>query len=113
MDVRSALKDEISNAQLAELLAREAERASGIRVRAYRRAARSAFLWPERADVLIAAKVSADDLSTSPPRPQPEKWTSAFAEARSDMQLREEHSHNRFKLRYTPSVQATHAREKV
>jgi histidinol phosphatase-like PHP family hydrolase len=39
----------LSNAQLAELLARKAEASSGILVRAFRRAARSAFLWPELA----------------------------------------------------------------
>ncbi|HEY2615678.1 MAG TPA: PHP domain-containing protein [Chthoniobacterales bacterium] len=44
-----------SNAVLAELLARRAEESSGILVRAYRRAARSAFLWPERAADLLAA----------------------------------------------------------
>jgi histidinol phosphatase-like PHP family hydrolase len=44
----------LSNAELAELLAREAERESGILVRAYRRAARSAFLWPEQAAQLIS-----------------------------------------------------------
>jgi histidinol phosphatase-like PHP family hydrolase len=48
------VRNEISNAQLAELLAREAENSSGIRVRAFRRAARSAFLWPERAVDLLA-----------------------------------------------------------
>lgn len=43
----------LSNADLAELLARKAETSSGILVRAFRRAARSAFLWPELAhDVL-------------------------------------------------------------
>jgi hypothetical protein len=49
------LRNEISNAQLAELLSREAENSSGIRVRAFRRAARSAFLWPERAADLLAS----------------------------------------------------------
>jgi len=44
-----------SNADLAELLARKAETSSGILVRAFRRAARSAFLWPERASDLVAA----------------------------------------------------------
>ena len=44
----------LSNAELAELLAREAERESGILVRAYRRAARSAFLWPEQVAQLIS-----------------------------------------------------------
>jgi histidinol phosphatase-like PHP family hydrolase len=44
-----------SNAELAELLARKAETSSGILVRAFRRAARSAFLWPELASDLAAA----------------------------------------------------------
>lgn len=44
----------LSNSDLAELLAREAERESGILSRAYRRAARSAFLWPEQVVNLIA-----------------------------------------------------------
>jgi hypothetical protein len=37
----------LSNADIAELLAREAASNSGILVRAFRRAARLAFLWPE------------------------------------------------------------------
>lgn len=44
-----------SNADLAELLSRKAEISEGILVRAFRRAARSAFLWPERASDLLAA----------------------------------------------------------
>src|SRR5206468_7195453 len=44
-----------SNSDLAELLARQAETSSGILVRAFRRAARSAFLWPELASDLVAA----------------------------------------------------------
>jgi histidinol phosphatase-like PHP family hydrolase len=43
----------LSNADLAELLAREAETSSGILVRAFRRAARSAFLWLEFASDLV------------------------------------------------------------
>jgi histidinol phosphatase-like PHP family hydrolase len=39
----------LSNAHLGELLARKAETSSGILVRAFRRAARSAFLWQELA----------------------------------------------------------------
>ena len=43
----------LSNTDIAELLAREAESAGGILSRAFRRVARSAFLWPEEvADVL-------------------------------------------------------------
>lgn len=45
----------ISNVDFAELLARKAEASSGVLVRAFRRAARSAFLWPERATDLHAA----------------------------------------------------------
>lgn len=48
------MRNGISNALLAELFAREAEQTSGIRVRAFRRAARSAFLWPVRASNLVA-----------------------------------------------------------
>lgn len=44
-----------SNADLAELLARKAETSSGILVRAFRRAARSAFQWPQLASDLVAA----------------------------------------------------------
>src|SRR5256714_11677908 len=46
----------LSNADLAELLARKAETSSGILVRAFRRAARSAFLWPEPASDLVSAR---------------------------------------------------------
>jgi histidinol phosphatase-like PHP family hydrolase len=45
----------LTNSDLAELLARKAETSSGILVRAFRRAARSAFLWPELAHDLVAA----------------------------------------------------------
>ena len=43
----------LSNSEIAELLAREAEKESGILARAYRRAARSAFLWPDQVVDLI------------------------------------------------------------
>jgi histidinol phosphatase-like PHP family hydrolase len=46
----------LSNADLAELLARKAETSSGILVRAFRRAARSAFLWPGLANDLFRAQ---------------------------------------------------------
>jgi hypothetical protein len=45
-----------SNAELAELLSREANEASYVLQRAYRRAARSAFLWEAEARDLVAAK---------------------------------------------------------
>lgn len=44
------------------MLARKSETASGILVRAFRRAARSAFLWPERATELHAAGRSLTEL---------------------------------------------------
>ena len=44
----------LSNRDIAELLAEQAERETGILSRAYRRAARSAFLWPEEVSDLIA-----------------------------------------------------------
>jgi histidinol phosphatase-like PHP family hydrolase len=51
-------KPNLTNADLAELLAREAEKREGILIRAFRRAARSAFLWPE-----VAAEVAASGRS--------------------------------------------------
>ena len=51
-----------SNADLAELLARQSECEEGILARAYRRAARSAFLWPEDAVTLIAQNRSLTEL---------------------------------------------------
>jgi len=48
------LKAKISNAQIAELLAREAGKSEGILARAYKKAARSAFLWPEYACDLLS-----------------------------------------------------------
>lgn len=50
-----AIAGRFSNADLAELLAQKAETSSGILVRAFRRAARSAFLWPELASDVVAS----------------------------------------------------------
>ena len=44
----------LSNTDIAELLAQQAERETGILPRAYRRAARNAFLWPEEVSQLVA-----------------------------------------------------------
>lgn len=56
--VRSTIKrragPSLTNADIAELLAQESREQSGILVRAYRRAARSAWLWPEEAADLLA-----------------------------------------------------------
>jgi hypothetical protein len=47
------MKAGLSNADIAELLAREAEQQEGVRQRAYKRAARNAFLWPVQASELF------------------------------------------------------------
>jgi len=52
----------LSNTQLAELLAQKAERETGILSRAYRRAARSAFLWPFEVSDLVTQKRSLTEL---------------------------------------------------
>jgi histidinol phosphatase-like PHP family hydrolase len=52
-----------NNAEIAELLSREANTASYILRRAYRRAARSAFLWDVEARDLIAQKRSLTELA--------------------------------------------------
>jgi histidinol phosphatase-like PHP family hydrolase len=44
----------LSNTNIAELLAQQAEGETGILSRAFRRAARSAFLWPEEVSDLLA-----------------------------------------------------------
>ena len=51
-----------SNTEIAELLARKAERESGILSRAFRRAARSAFLWPEEVAEVVAQNRSLTEL---------------------------------------------------
>jgi histidinol phosphatase-like PHP family hydrolase len=53
----------LSNSDIAELLAREAETLSGNLQRAFRRAARSAFLWPREAAEILAAGESLTSLA--------------------------------------------------
>jgi histidinol phosphatase-like PHP family hydrolase len=57
----------LSNIDIAELLAQQAERETGILSRAFRRAARSAFLWPEEASDLLAQKRSLTELRSIGP----------------------------------------------
>ena len=52
----------LSNTDIAELLAQQAERETGILSRAYRRAARSAFLWPEEVSDLVVQNRSLTEL---------------------------------------------------
>jgi len=52
----------LSNIDIAELLAQQAEGETGILSRAFRRAARSAFLWPEEVSDLIAQNRSLTEL---------------------------------------------------
>jgi putative hydrolase len=58
----------LSNADLAALLAEESHKQTGILVRAFRRAARSAFLWPEQATDLLAQGRSLTQLHAVGPR---------------------------------------------
>jgi histidinol phosphatase-like PHP family hydrolase len=52
----------LSNTDIAELLAQQAERETGTLSRAYRRAARSGFLWPEEVSDLVAQNRSLTEL---------------------------------------------------
>lgn len=57
----------LTNAKLAELLARQSEIESGVLVRAFRRAARHALFWPESAATLVAQNRSLTALSAIGP----------------------------------------------
>ena len=57
----------LSNTDIAELLAEKAETETGIRVRAFRRAARSAFLWPEEVSDLVGQGRSLTELRSVGP----------------------------------------------
>jgi len=57
----------LTNSDLAELLARRAEQSEGLRQRVFRRAARSAFLWPEEAADLLTAGRSLVELKSIGP----------------------------------------------
>ena len=60
--MRKRIHSVLSNTDVAELLAQQAERDTGILARAFRRAARSAFLWPEEVSDLIAENRSLTEL---------------------------------------------------
>ena len=53
----------LGNAQIAELLALRAEELSGDRQRAYRRASRAAYKWPEEAAAIVAEGRSLTELT--------------------------------------------------
>ena len=57
----------LSNTDVAELLARQAERESGILSPAFRRAARSAFLWPQEVAQVAAQNRSLTELRSIGP----------------------------------------------
>ena len=57
----------LSNTDIAELLAQQAEDETGTLSRAYRRAARSAFLWPEEVSQLVAQNRSLTELRSIGP----------------------------------------------
>ncbi len=57
----------ISNGDLAELLATRAESETGFRQKAFKRAARAAFQWPEEASDLLAGGRSLEELHSVGP----------------------------------------------
>src|SRR5258705_11078211 len=65
--MRKRIHSVLSNTDIAELLAQQAGRETGILSRAYRRAARSAFLWPEEASHLATQNRSLTELRSIGP----------------------------------------------
>ena len=57
----------LSNTHIAELLAQQAERETGILSRAFRRAARAAFLWPEEVSNLVVQNRTLTELRSIGP----------------------------------------------
>ena len=57
----------LSNTEIAERLAQQAERETGILSRAFRRAVRNAFLWPEEVSDLIAQNRTLTELRSIGP----------------------------------------------
>jgi histidinol phosphatase-like PHP family hydrolase len=82
----------LSNAQIAELLARQAADESGILSRAFRRAARSAFLWPEEAAHLLTQKRSLTELRSVGPfiEKQIRRWLEQSCPARRAPAIRQD-----------------------
>jgi histidinol phosphatase-like PHP family hydrolase len=60
--MRKRIHSVLLNTDVAELLAQQAERETGILSRAYRRAGRSAFLWPKEVSDLVAQNRSLTEL---------------------------------------------------
>src|SRR5512132_4449351 len=60
--MRKRIHSVLSNTDFAELLAQQAEREPGILSRAFRRAARNAFLWPEEVSDLVVQNRSLTEL---------------------------------------------------
>ena len=57
----------LSNTHIAKLLAQQAERETGILSRAFRRAARAAFLWPEEVSNLVVQNRTLTELRSIGP----------------------------------------------
>ena len=65
--MRKRISSVLSNTNIAELLAQQAERETGILSRAFRRAARSAFLWPVEVSDIVAQNRSVTELRSVGP----------------------------------------------
>src|SRR5437762_1190453 len=59
---RARRRDPLSNAQVAELLALESEKASDFVAKAFRKASRLAFTWPEEVTAILAQDRSLTEL---------------------------------------------------
>jgi DNA polymerase/3'-5' exonuclease PolX len=72
--MRKRIHSVLSNTDIAELLAQQAERETGILSRAYRRAARNAFLWLEKVSHLVAQNRSLTELRGIGPFIEKQIW---------------------------------------
>src|SRR5207253_2610334 len=64
---RKRISSVLSNTHIAKLLAQQAERETGILSRAFRRAARAAFLWPEEVSNLVVQNRTLTELRSIGP----------------------------------------------
>jgi hypothetical protein len=82
--MRKRIHSVLSNIDIAELLAHQAERETGILSRAFRRSARSAFLWPEEVSHLVAQNRPLTELRSIGPfiEKQIQQWVRRTAASR-------------------------------
>jgi len=89
---RKRISSVLSNTNIAELLAQQGETETGIASRAFRRAARSAFLWPEEASDLVTQERSLTELRAVGPfiEKQIREWIDESRRAKKAPAVRED-----------------------